>query len=175
METGKLYGKDINYTPQPFVGIMRLNSCIISPISPSSHPFRTPTSCPFLSQLLYPLPPVLLGFHPLTFPSTFDLFDICLLHLCTTVNLSQEKVPTHAVMSSTRLKSVANTWWKRLIITAVSNLHVVFPACLAAKITTQPGQVGACNGYILEGDELETLLNTRQDLRLSMERKAEKQ
>lgn len=39
----------------------------------------------------------------------------------------------------------------------------------------RPGQVGACNGYILEGDELETLLNTRQDLRLSMEMKVEKQ
>ena len=60
-------------------------------------------------------------------------------------------------------------------MTAVSNLHVVFPACLPAKITTRPGQVGACNGYILEGDELETLLNTCQDVRLSMERKAEKQ
>ena len=54
-------------------------------------------------------------------------------------------------------------------------MTVVFPACLAAKITTRPGQVGACNGYILEGDELETLLNTRQDLRLSMEMKVEKQ
>ena len=36
-----------------------------------------------------------------------------------------------------------------------------------AKITTRPGQVGVCNGYILEGDELETLFNNRQDLRLS--------
>ena len=64
---------------------------------------------------------------------------------------------------------------KGSFLSKVSNLHVVFPACLAAKITTRPGQVGACNGYILEGDELESLLNTRQDLRLSMEMKVEKQ
>lgn len=41
--------------------------------------------------------------------------------------------------------------------------------CVAAKITTRPGQVGVCNGYILEGEELETLFNTRQDLKLSLE------
>lgn len=44
---------------------------------------------------------------------------------------------------------------------------------LYAKITTRPGQVGACNGYILEGDELETFLSTRQDLRLSLENRPE--
>ena len=41
--------------------------------------------------------------------------------------------------------------------------------CVAAKITTRPGQVGVCNGYILEAEELETLFNTRQDLKLSLE------
>lgn len=40
---------------------------------------------------------------------------------------------------------------------------------LYAKITTRPGQVGACNGYILEGDELETFLNSRDDLRLTQQ------
>jgi len=44
---------------------------------------------------------------------------------------------------------------------------------LYAKITTRPGQVGACNGYILEGEELDILLNTRQDLRLSEETRPE--
>lgn len=44
-----------------------------------------------------------------------------------------------------------------------------FPTSVAAKITTRPGQVGACNGYILEGDELQTFLNDRHDLKLSQE------
>ncbi|KAJ7389091.1 40S ribosomal protein [Desmophyllum pertusum] len=43
---------------------------------------------------------------------------------------------------------------------------------LYAKITSRPGQVGACNGYILEGDELESLFNTREDLRLSLQNSA---
>lgn len=42
-------------------------------------------------------------------------------------------------------------------------------ACVAAKITTRPGQVGVCNGYVLEGEELEALFNTRQDLKLPLE------
>ena len=42
-------------------------------------------------------------------------------------------------------------------------------ACVSAKITTRPGQVGVSNGYILEGEELETLFNTRQDLKLPLE------
>ncbi|KAL9961820.1 hypothetical protein ACROYT_G030846 [Oculina patagonica] len=37
---------------------------------------------------------------------------------------------------------------------------------LYAKITSRPGQVGVCNGYILEGEELESLFSTRQELRL---------
>ncbi|XP_074607488.1 small ribosomal subunit protein eS8-like [Acropora palmata] len=36
-----------------------------------------------------------------------------------------------------------------------------------AKITTRPGQVGMCNGYVLEGEELETFLNSREDLGLA--------
>lgn len=40
---------------------------------------------------------------------------------------------------------------------------------LYAKITTRPGQVGVCNGYVLEGEELEALFNTRQDLKLPVE------
>ncbi|KAK2560226.1 hypothetical protein P5673_017209 [Acropora cervicornis] len=35
------------------------------------------------------------------------------------------------------------------------------------KITTRPGQVGMCNGYVLEGEELETFLNSREDLGLA--------
>lgn len=127
-------------------------------------------NCCLISLSPFPLPsPV-----PPAFPHLFQPFWL-LLHSCTMVNLSLESVQTRSYMPSTKLKSAANTRWKRRIMTAVSNLHVVFPACLAAKIMTRPGQVGACNGYILEGDELETLLNTCRDLRLSMERKAEKQ
>ena len=48
-------------------------------------------------------------------------------------------------------------------------IFLTFCLCVAAKITTRPGQVGVCNGYILEGEELETLFNTRQDLKLSLE------
>ena len=44
-----------------------------------------------------------------------------------------------------------------------------FSTSFSAKITTRPGQVGACNGYILEGDELQTFLNDRHDLKLSQE------
>lgn len=50
-----------------------------------------------------------------------------------------------------------------------------FFTSVAAKITTRPGQVGACNGYIVEGEELETLLDTHQDLRLSLESRPEAQ
>ena len=46
-------------------------------------------------------------------------------------------------------------------------------AYVAAKITTRPGQVGVCNGYILEGQELESLFNTRQDLRLPQDSSSE--
>ena len=44
---------------------------------------------------------------------------------------------------------------------------IYFLVFVAAKITTRPGQVGACNGYILEGDELQTFLNDRHDLKSS--------
>ena len=47
--------------------------------------------------------------------------------------------------------------------------------CIAAKITTRPGQIGVCNGYILEGEELETLFNTRDDLRLSSDKSPQEQ
>jgi len=52
-------------------------------------------------------------------------------------------------------------------------LTFIFFTFISAKITTRPGQVGACNGYILEGEELDILLNTRQDLRLSEETRPE--
>ncbi|RMX47148.1 hypothetical protein pdam_00016207 [Pocillopora damicornis] len=44
---------------------------------------------------------------------------------------------------------------------------------LYAKITSRPGQIGFCNGYILEGDELETLFSTREDLRPSSDKSAQ--
>lgn len=44
--------------------------------------------------------------------------------------------------------------------------YVTFPwgvtkkfLCVLAKIETRPGQVGECNGYILEGKELDSFKN----------------
>ena len=60
--------------------------------------------------------------------------------------------------------NIENRWKQNEILK-----FLTFCLCVAAKITTRPGQVGVCNGYVLEGEELEALFNTRQDLKLPVE------
>lgn len=48
-----------------------MHCCVISPISPASHPFRTPHPLPFLSRTLLLPPPIIPGSPPLSSATLF--------------------------------------------------------------------------------------------------------
>ena len=48
-----------------------MHCCVISPISPASHPFRTPHPLPFLSRTLLLPPPIIPGYPPLSSATLF--------------------------------------------------------------------------------------------------------